>query len=55
MNVLLSAPVDTDGAMLAVPDTAEFGAGESCPISAQVWQSATPCVVHEGVCDVAYD
>ena len=55
MNVTLTAPVDADGAMLVVPDTAEFGAGESCPITAQVWQSAVPCVTHDGVCDVAYD
>jgi len=55
MNVMLTAPVDEDGAALVVPDSAEFGAGESCPITAHIWQSAEPCGTHDGVCDVAYD
>lgn len=56
MNVLLTAPVDDDTATLVVPDSAEFGAGESCPITGHVWQTAAPCGTNpDGVCDVAYD
>jgi hypothetical protein len=55
MNVLLTAAVEDDAAALVVPDSARFGAGESCPITARIWQSAVPCAQHDGVCDVAYD
>ena len=55
LNVLLTGPVEGDGAMLVEPDGAPLAAGESCPITAHIWQSAVPCVVHDGVCDIAYE
>src|SRR5918912_3117547 len=55
LNVLLTGPVESDGAMLVMPDGAPLAAGEACPITAHIWQSAVPCVVHDGVCDIAYE
>jgi len=55
LNVMLSTPVEADGATLWVPDDALLAAGEACPIKAFIWQTDAPCVTHDGVCDVAYD
>src|SRR5918911_1976864 len=33
MNVMLTAPVETGEATLVAPDSAEFGAGETCPVT----------------------
>lgn len=55
LNVQLIGSIESDGAMVVVPDGAPVAAGEACPITAHIWQSAAPCVVHDGVCDIAYD
>lgn len=55
MNVLLTAPAGNDAAALVVPEGALLAAGETCPITARIWQSAEPCVMHDGVCDEAYE
>ncbi len=54
MNIVLSDSPEADDATLTVPDGAEFGAGQSCPITARLFQSETPCETHHGVCDVRY-
>jgi|SRR5918911_1920168 hypothetical protein len=55
LNVWLTAPAEAPEAMLAMPGDALLAAGETCPITAYLWQSSVPCVTHDGVCDVAYD
>jgi len=55
LNSTLTAPVEDDAAELVMPADAPLAAGEVCPITGRIWQSATPCTQHNGVCDVAYD
>ena len=48
LNVLLTGPVESDGAMLVMPDGAPLAAGEACPITAHIWQSAVPTSTSAG-------